>query len=165
MEGSPAGASRTPTAGTAGHKRSREQPAAAAAEEQPLAALLEQIRRLKLPSLCDAATANRLLAPFVQEALRLDERGTLLAIVQQFGWEGGSGEFSKAIDLGSLSLLLQVRGCGCPDGCVWALTGRGHPRARNTHTHTHGPAWVISTLGQTAQARPAPAAAPRAPAY
>lgn len=94
------GASRTPTAG---HKRSREP------EEQPLAALLEQIRRLKLPSLCDAATANRLLAPFVQEALKLDERGTLLGIVQQFGWEGASGEFIKPIDLGSLSLLLQAR--------------------------------------------------------
>lgn len=95
--GRPSGV-RTPTAG---HKRGREtQPSSS-----PLARLLEQIRRIKLPSV-DADTANRLLGPFIREALKYDERGTLLAIVQQFGWQAG-GEFSQAIDLGSFSLLLQ----------------------------------------------------------
>jgi hypothetical protein len=81
------------------------------AEQQPCSALLEQIRRLKLPAV-DAATANRLLGPFVREALKFDERSTLLGIVQQFGWvvcaappsaaaAAGSagGEFSRSIDL------------------------------------------------------------------
>lgn len=105
-------ASRTPTAG---HKRGREHQPAPSPSNSPLAALLEQIRRLKLPSV-DSSTANRLLGPFVREALKFDERGTLLAIVQQFGWEdtpaGGSSSaagFTRALDLGSFSLLLQVR--------------------------------------------------------
>jgi hypothetical protein len=63
---------------------------------------------LKLPSI-DAATANRLLGPFVKEALKFDDRGTLLAIVQQFGWDP-NGDFTRALDLGSFSLLLQVSG-------------------------------------------------------
>jgi hypothetical protein len=86
----------------------------------------------------DAATANRLLGPFVREALKFDERGTLLGIVEQFGWQAAAGtagtaaagasgddkgavgsgaatgEFSRALDLGSFSLLLQVRGSFAP---------------------------------------------------
>jgi hypothetical protein len=77
-----------------------------AAEASPLGRLLEQIRRLKLPCV-DAATANQLLGPFIREALKYDDgKGTLLAIVQQFGWE--TGTFSQDLDLGSFSLLLQV---------------------------------------------------------
>eukprot|EP00775_Hariotina_reticulata_P006093 gene6093-6331_t len=52
------------------------------------------------------ATANQLLGPFIREALKYDDgKGTLLAIVQQFGWE--AGVFSQGLDLGSFSLLLQ----------------------------------------------------------
>jgi hypothetical protein len=91
---------RTPTAGT---KRGRPE---ASPSSSPISRLLEQIRRLKLPSI-DAATANRLLGPFVKEALKFDDHGTLLAIVQQFGWDP-NGEFTRALDLGSFSLLLQV---------------------------------------------------------
>lgn len=122
---------RTPT--TAGHKRGRETPSSS-----PLARLLEQIRRLKLPSV-DAATANRLLGPFVKEALRFDERGTLLAIVQQFGWQAGGQDFTQPIDLGSFSLLLQV----CMIQLCTTAKGGGHcsvPALRwvgapGTHTH------------------------------
>lgn len=71
----------------------------------PLRSLLEQIRRLKLPSI-DAATADQLLAPFCKAALQFDSEGMLLAILQQFGWEAGG--FTKGVDLGSFSLLLQV---------------------------------------------------------
>lgn len=107
----------------AGHKRGREP------EEQPIFGLLEQIRRLKLPCV-DAATANKLLGPFVREALKFDERDTLLAIVAQFGWQeaqqGGPGAagpsssppggFDRALDLGSFSLLLQVCWLGGQQG-------------------------------------------------
>jgi hypothetical protein len=106
-----------------GLKRAREAAGGAPSHHHhPLATLLEQIRRLKLPSV-DPDTANRLLGPFIREALRLDERGTLLAIVQQFGWQAG-GEFTQAIDLGSFSLLLQVRGCCQQAGRVCAAWGR-----------------------------------------
>eukprot|EP00882_Tetradesmus_deserticola_P017021 GHRQ01018207.1.p1 GENE.GHRQ01018207.1~~GHRQ01018207.1.p1 ORF type:complete len:129 (+),score=19.74 GHRQ01018207.1:208-594(+) len=81
-------------------KRGREQ-----AHSSPLRSLLEQIRRLKLPSI-DAATADELLAPFIKQALQYDIEGTLLAIVSQFGWQADG--FTTGVDLGSLSLLLQV---------------------------------------------------------
>jgi hypothetical protein len=93
-----------------GSKRPREVPPAGdCASPSPLARLLEQIRRLKLPSV-DAGTANRLLGPFVREALKYDERGSLMAIVEQFSWQARGEAFTQAIDLGSFSLLLQV--CG-----------------------------------------------------
>ncbi|WIA34068.1 hypothetical protein OEZ86_012446 [Tetradesmus obliquus] len=80
-------------------KRGREQ-----ANSSPLRSLLEQIRRLKLPSI-DAATADELLAPFIKQALQFDTEGTLLAIVKQFGWQADG--FTTGVDLGSFSLLLQ----------------------------------------------------------
>lgn len=85
--------------GPSSRKRGRE------VSGSPLQCLLEQIRRLKLPSV-DAATANELLAPFVRDALRHDDKGALASIVAQFGWAGDS--FCRAVDLGGLSLLLQV---------------------------------------------------------
>lgn len=71
----------------------------------PLQSLLEQIRRLKLPSI-DQATANRLLKPWLLKALEQDDKGTLLEAIQPFGWS--STGFSKTVDLGMLSLVLQV---------------------------------------------------------
>lgn len=129
-------------------KRSREAP-----ESSPLGRLLEQIRRLKLPCV-DAATANRLLGPFLAQALKFDDgkgagtapgrrwlartvgarrrglpprlpAGTLLGIVQQFGWENGS--FCKGVDLGSFSLLLQVRGAHASTAHVAARGPIGQP--------------------------------------
>eukprot|EP00879_Flechtneria_rotunda_P030541 GHRR01033185.1.p1 GENE.GHRR01033185.1~~GHRR01033185.1.p1 ORF type:complete len:416 (+),score=103.73 GHRR01033185.1:575-1822(+) len=88
------------SANKTGLKRGRE-----ASESSPLGRLLEQIRRLKLPAI-DAETANELIGPFLREALKYDDsKGTLFAIVQQFGWEAAG--FSKGVDLGSFSLLLQ----------------------------------------------------------
>lgn len=71
----------------------------------PLQSLLEQIRRLKLPSI-DQATANSLLRPWLLKALEQDDKGTLLEAMQPFGWSDGG--FSRSVDLGMLSLVLQV---------------------------------------------------------
>lgn len=81
-------------------KRSREVPGTTS----PLQSLLEQIRRLKLPSI-DQATANSLLKPWLLKALEHDDKGTLLEAIQPFGWS--STGFSKTVDLGMLSLVLQ----------------------------------------------------------
>eukprot|EP00878_Enallax_costatus_P034284 GHUV01038005.1.p1 GENE.GHUV01038005.1~~GHUV01038005.1.p1 ORF type:complete len:206 (-),score=26.82 GHUV01038005.1:132-749(-) len=82
-------------------KRSRE----VSDTTSPLQSLLEQIRRLKLPSI-DQATANSLLRPWLLKALEQDDKGTLLEAIQPFGWS--SAGFSKTVDLGMLSLVLQV---------------------------------------------------------
>lgn len=97
---SPSTADPSSVCGPHTRKRGREQ-----AHSSPLRSLLEQIRRLKLPSI-DAATADELLAPFIKQALQFDIEGTLLAIVRQFGWQADG--FTTGVDLGSFSLLLQV---------------------------------------------------------
>lgn len=132
------GAARTPTL-----KRARTDP-----KPLCLQLLLEQVKRLKIPS-CDCATANRLLGPFVREALKFDdERGTLLTIVEQFGWQAqpdtvrladtgaagaagagagsvaAAGEFCRTLDLGSFSLGLQVR-CFAASSSVIGQQGVG----------------------------------------
>ncbi|KAF6263903.1 kinase-like domain-containing protein [Scenedesmus sp. NREL 46B-D3] len=96
---SPSTADPSSVSGPHTRKRGREQ-----AHSSPLRSLLEQIRRLKLPSI-DAATADELLAPFIKQALQFDIEGTLLAIVRQFGWQADG--FTTGVDLGSFSLLLQ----------------------------------------------------------
>jgi serine/threonine protein kinase len=54
----------------------------------------------------DRDTANKVLGPFLRDALeRDDSSGSLLGIVQQFGWDGVG--FTGPVDLFSLSTALQ----------------------------------------------------------
>ena len=87
------------TDATHSRKRSR------CSSDSPLGRLLEQIKRLKLPFL-ERDTANKVLAPFLKDALERDDTsGSLLGIVQQFGWNGVG--FTGPVDLFTLSTALQ----------------------------------------------------------
>jgi hypothetical protein len=81
-------------------KRSRD-----GCTESSLGRLLEQIKRLKLPTI-DREFANRMLAPFVREALtQVDTNGTLLGIIRLHGWD--TSGFVGPVDLFSLSTAVQ----------------------------------------------------------
>ncbi len=89
--------------------------------DSPLSVLIDALKRSQLPTI-EPAQANSLLAGYVREALRHDDaKGTLLALVTLYGWEGSTGCFNRRVDLFGLQTALQVSmfQSVCSARCLW----------------------------------------------
>ena len=82
----------------AGRKRGRE-----ATGTSPLSRLLDQLRRLKLPSI-SGEDANLLLGPLVLDCLKLCNDSTLTEILCSFGWQDEA--FTGPVNLFGLATAL-----------------------------------------------------------
>jgi hypothetical protein len=79
-------------------KRGRE-----AVGDSPLSRLLDQLKRLRVPSI-SPEEANALLGPLVLDCLKLCNDSTLTDILWNFGWQGDA--FTTPVNLFGLATAL-----------------------------------------------------------